>query len=351
MKVGVYYNNSDVRVEKRWMPIIDDDEFLLKVIASGICGSDVMEWYRIKKAPIILGHEVTGDIVSIGKNVKKYSLGDRVFVSHHVPCNTCEYCLSGNETTCDTLRKTNFDPGGFAEYIRIPKINVDRGTFKLPESMSYEEGTFIEPLGCVVRCLRKANFNPGNDVLVLGSGISGLLNIQLSKALGAAKIFATDVNDYRIDAAKKFGADYVFNANEDITTKIKEFNNGKLVDKVIICTGAKSAIEQAFNCADRGSYIVFYAPPKPEDITNVNFNKLWKDEVTLVTTYGASPKDMHQSMELINSKRINVSDMVTHRLNLEEIALGFKLTAEAKESIKVIIQPHFPYKLDELQVF
>ncbi len=340
MEVGVYYNNLDVRVEEREKPKINDNEFLLKVISSGICGSDVMEWYRIKKAPIILGHEVTGYIAEIGKDVKKYSLYDRVFVSHHVPCNTCDYCLNGNETTCDTLRKTNFDPGGFSEYIRVPEINVDRGTFKLPDSMLYDEGTFIEPLGCVIRGLRKANFKHGESVLVLGSGIAGLLNIQLTKALGAEKIFATDINEYRIEAAKKFGADYVFNAaDSDLVSKVKYFNHGKSVDKVIVCTGAQSAIKQALDSIDRGGYVIFYAPPKPEDTTEINFNKLWKDEITLTTTYGASPADMLQSLKLIESKRVNVLDMITHRLSLDDIALGFKLTAEAKESIKVIINP------------
>ena len=146
MKVAVYYNNNDVRLEERPVPQIQEGELLIKVIASGICGSDVMEWYRIKKAPLILGHEIAGDIVEVGKGIDKYKRGDRVFVSHHVPCNTCHYCLTGHTSACDTLRTTNFEPGGFAEYTRVPKINVDRGTFILPQEISYEEGTFIEPL-------------------------------------------------------------------------------------------------------------------------------------------------------------------------------------------------------------
>src|SRR3989304_8070506 len=133
MRVSVYYNNNDVRLEERPVPKIRDGELLIKVIASGICGSDVMEWYRIKKAPLVLGHEIAGDIVEVGKGIDKYKKGDRVFVSHHVSCNTCHYCLIGHTSACDTLRTTNFEPGGFAEYIRVPMINVDRGSFVAPE--------------------------------------------------------------------------------------------------------------------------------------------------------------------------------------------------------------------------
>jgi L-iditol 2-dehydrogenase len=127
MRVAMYYNNKDVRLEEMPTPQVGPGEVLLKSLACGICGSDVMEWYRIHKAPLVLGHEATGEIVETGEDVKRFKKGDRVFVSHHVPCNTCHYCLNGNHTVCDTLRSTNFDPGGFAEYVRVPEINVDRG--------------------------------------------------------------------------------------------------------------------------------------------------------------------------------------------------------------------------------
>ncbi|HMK51581.1 MAG TPA: alcohol dehydrogenase catalytic domain-containing protein, partial [Thermodesulfobacteriota bacterium] len=156
MRVAMYYNNSDVRLEEIPTPRIGPGELLVKVLASGICGSDVMEWYRIKKAPRVLGHEIAGEIVEVAEGLDRYKIGDRVFVSHHVPCNTCQYCLNGFHTLCDTLRTTNFDPGGFAEYIRIPRINVDRGVFILPDEISFEDGVFIEPLACVLRGQRLA---------------------------------------------------------------------------------------------------------------------------------------------------------------------------------------------------
>ncbi len=155
-------------------PKIGEDEALLKVMASGICGSDVIEWYRMPKAPIVLGHEATGVIDKVGSKVTSLKVGDRVFVSHHVPCNQCRYCKRGHHTACHTLHTTNYYPGGFAQYIRVPKINVDVGIYKLPDDMSFEEGTFIEPLACVSRGQRLAGLQKDDTLLIIGSGISGI---------------------------------------------------------------------------------------------------------------------------------------------------------------------------------
>ncbi len=340
MRVAMYYNNKDVRIEEMPKPKIGPDELLIKTMACGICGSDVMEWYRIKKAPRVLGHEMSGEIVEIGKNVKDFKVGDRVFVSHHVPCNECRYCLNGHHTICRTLHTTNFDPGGFSEFIRVPKINVELGTFLLPDEMSFEEGTFIEPLGCVIRGRRRADLKKGNTVVVLGSGLSGLLHIQLARVLGAEKIIATDINEYRMKAAKKFGADEVINAKEDVSARVREVNEGRLADRVIVCTGAVSAIEQALKSVDGGGTILFFAPTDSGVEIPLPFNEFWMSQATLTTTYAAAPVDIEEAIEFIQSRKINVKDMITHRLSLEEIGKGFQLVAEANESIKVIVEPH-----------
>ena len=342
MRVAMYYNNQDVRLEELPTPRIGPGEMLVKVLASGICGSDVMEWYRIKKAPLVLGHEIGGEIVETGEGVERYKIGDRVFVSHHIPCNTCRYCLSGHHTVCETLHTTNYDPGGFAEYIRIPQLNVDRGVFLLPDQISFEEGTFIEPLGCVVRGQRMARLKPGQSVLILGSGISGLLHLLLARALGAGRVMATDVNDYRLKAAKEFGADAVIHAKEDVPAHLREVNESRLADLVIVCTGALSAFTQALQSVDRGGTVLFFATTDPGVDLPVPVNEFWRNGITLLPSYGASPLDCTQAIELIRTGRVPVRQMITHRLSLEETALGFKLVAEAKESIKVIIKPHRP---------
>ncbi len=340
MRVAMYYNNRDVRIEEMQTPQIGPGELLVKVRASGICGSDVMEWYRIKRAPLVLGHEIAGEIVATGEGVQRFKVGDRVTVAHHVPCNTCHYCLNGNYSVCDTLRTTNFYPGGFSEYIRIPQINVDRGTFILPGEVSYEEGTFAEPLACTLLGQKKANFRPGQSILVIGSGISGLLHIQLAHALGAGRIFAADITEYRLKMAKQCGADMAINAREDVPDCIRKSNNGRLADLVIVCTGAPSAIQQAFNSVDRAGMVLFFAPTEPDSITPMNLWDLWRNCNSIVTSYAGPPDDTATAIELIRAGRVNVRALITHRLPLSETAFGFKLVTEAKESIKVIIEPH-----------
>ena len=339
MRVAVYHSNEDVRLEDRPKPEIGQGELLVKVMACGICGSDAMEWYRIKKAPLVLGHEATGVISEVGEGIERYKVGDRVFVSHHVPCNTCRYCLDGQHTVCETLRTTNFDPGGFAEYIRVPKINVEYGTYLLPEEISFEEGTFIEPLACVVRGQRVADIKPNHTVLVIGSGIAGSLHIKLASAKGVQRIIAADVNEYRLGAAKGFGADAVIDARGDIPTKLLQLNEDRLADRVIVCTGAASAIDQALRCVDRGGTILFFAPTDPEVKVQLPFNEIWFKCASITTSYAAAPVDIKKATELISTRKVNVSDMITHRLGLAETGLGFRLVAEAKESLKVIIEP------------
>ena len=340
MRVATYYNNRDVRLEEIPTPRIGPGELLVKVMASGICGSDVMEWYRIKKAPRVLGHEITGEIVEVGNSVDRYHIGDRVFVSHHVPCNTCHYCLNGHHTVCDTLRGTHFDPGGFSEYIRVPRINVDRGVFVLPDEVSFEDGVFIEPLACVLRGQRLARLKPGQSVFVIGSGISGLLHIALARASGTGRIIASDINEYRLKAAKRFGAEEAIDAKEVSPSRIRQINHDKLFDLVIVCAGTISAYIQALQSVDRGGTVLCFAPLEPGLNFVFPFFDFWNDGITLLPTYGGAPLDIMEAIEIIRSRRLPVQEMITHRLLLAETGIGFKVVAEAKESIKVIIEPH-----------
>lgn len=344
MRVGMYYGNNDVRVEDKPKPKIGPGELLVKVMASGICGTDVVEWYRRNRVPLVLGHEIAGEIVETGKGAKGYKTGDRISASHHVPCGECHYCLTGHHSACETLRKTSFDPGGFAEFLRIPAINVEKdGVYKLPASVSYEEATFVEPLACVVRGQRMSWQKPGKGqtVVIIGSGISGLLHIQLAKARSFGKIIATDINDYRLKEALKFGADHVINAKEDVPQKVRELNNGCPADFVILCAGTRTAIEQAIKSLDRGGVILVFASADEGFNLSLPMNDFfWRSERSMISSYAANPDEHREALKLIKSKKINVKDMITHRFGLAEIQKGFKLVSDAKESIKVIIEPN-----------
>lgn len=340
MRVAMYYSNTDIRIEEKPMPAIGPGEVLMRVEASGVCGSDVMEWYRRHKVPLVLGHEVSGTIVEVGEGVTKYKKGDRVCAAHHVPCYTCNYCLKGHQTTCDTLRKTNFDPGGFAEYLRLPAINVDRGVFLLPDEVSFEDATFIEPLACALRGQKRVGLEPGDTVLIIGSGISGLLHIQLARALGAGRIIATDINEFRKEAAARVGADLVLDAKDDIPAKVREANQGRPADVVILCAGAVSAIQAGLASVDRGGTVLFFAPTDEGVTIPLSINDLfWRNDITLTTTYAGDTADHVTALELIRARRVNVADLITHRLGLAEIQEGFRHVIEGTGSIKVIIDP------------
>jgi len=341
MRTAMYYNNRDVRLEEVPTPTIGPGELLVKIMASGICGSDVMEWYRLHKAPLILGHEIAGEVVEVGAGVKGFGLGDRVVATHHVPCFTCHYCRRGHETVCETLLSgTHFDPGGFCEYVRLPAINVQRGTWKIPGSLDYDSATFVEPLACILRGQRTARLAPGDSVLVLGSGLAGLLHVSLARATGAGLIGASDMSSFRLAAAERFGAGATFTANMDVPTLFKEKNEGRGADLVIVCTSAKPAFEQAFTAVAKGGTILFFAPTLAGVELPISINEIfWRRDVTFATTYAGSPADCATALELIAHGRVPVAEMISHRLGLAEAGLGFKLTAEAEESLKVILRP------------
>lgn len=339
MRVAVYHSNDDIRIEERPEPRIGPGEMLVRVHAAGVCGTDVLEWYRMPKAPLVLGHEIAGEVMGIGDGVDGFTVGDRVTATHHVPCRECWYCRSGHATMCEMLRRTHFDPGGFSECLRLGREHVERGTLKLPSGLSFEEGSFTEPLGCAVRGQNLARVGPGATVVVLGSGTAGLLHIQLARARGARIVLATDVQDYRLAAARRFGADEVVDAREDLAARIKKVNDGRLADLVILCAGSPAALAQAFSSVDRGGTILLFAPLPPGSRPEVPLTELWWETVTITSSYAAAPEDLAEALELLGSGKVRVRDMVTDRVPLAETARGFKKVVEAGASLKVVVEP------------
>ena len=342
MRAAMYYSNNDLRITEMPVPEIGDGEILMKVIASGICGSDVMEWYRRDKVPLVLGHEVAGDVVRVGKGAANFRVGDRIASTHHVPCNTCHYCLNDHHTACVILQKgTYFEPGGFAEYLRIPAINVDRGTFHIPEGVTYEEASFMEPLACVVRGQKGASVSPGQTVLVVGAGIAGLIHVGLARAQGAGVIIAADTIPARLETAKKMGADFSIQADENMYGKIREKNEGRLADLVIICHG--EFIQYGIKAVEKGGKVLIFASAPEGAAIPVSVNEIfWRTEVTLLSTYAGSPADCLQALKIIRMKTIPLQNLITHRLKLDDIQKGFQAVESPikHNSIKVIVEPN-----------
>jgi L-iditol 2-dehydrogenase len=309
---------------------------LIKVISCGICGSDIVEWYRLPRAPLVQGHEIGADIMAVGGLVKRYKPGDRVFIAPKIPCGTCFYCLNGHYPQCTEIKERL--PGGFAEYILVPEIFIENGTYLLPERITYDQSTFIEPLACVVRAQRLAGIQRGDSVLVIGCGMSGLLHVKLAKAKGC-KVIAVDINIKKLEIAASIGADVVIDSGDDVVAQVIA-ENGKKTDVVLLCAAADEALEQAWKCADKGGRIVLFAVPGPDKNIVVPVNDFWMKEITILTSYYCGPPDIVEAMKLIESGNITVDDLITHRLPLADIAFGFQLVSDGRESIKVIIKPH-----------
>lgn len=337
MKVAVYYNNNDIRIEERKIPSISDNEILVKMCACGICGTDIMEWYRLRKPPRVLGHEMTGVVEAIGLKIKKFRKSDRVFVSHHVPCYKCHYCVKGNFTACELFHTGNFDPGGFAEFVRIPEENVKHGTFILPENITFEEGAMIEPLGCVIAGQKRVGLKKDQTVFIIGCGVSGLLHIQLAK-IKKAKIIAMDINKFKLDKALEFGAHHIIDAKSYSIDVLKSINDGKLADIVIVCAAAQQAVDNALLSIDRRGTILFFAIPQNDII--IPSLSFWRDEIILTFSYGASPDDLKEAIEFISSGKINAKKMITHTVQLSNIQQGFQIASESSNSLKVVVVPN-----------
>ena len=336
MKVSYWYNNQDIRIEEAPTPTPGPKEMLVKVISCGICGSDVVEWYRLPRAPLVQGHEIGAEVVAIGSSVRKYKVGDRVFIPPKIPCGRCFYCVNGHYPQCTEIKERL--PGGFAEYILVPEIFVENGTYLLPENIRYDQSTFIEPLACVVRAQRLAGMKTGDSVLVIGCGMSGLLHLKLAKTKGC-KVIAADINKKKLEIAASMGADVIIDSRDGVVARLIA-ENGKKADVILLCTAADLALEQAWKCVDKGGVVVLFAVPEPDKKVVVPVNDFWTKEMRILTSYYCGPPDITEAMKLIESGNIVVDDLITHRLPLADIAYGFQLVSDGRESIKVIIEPH-----------
>jgi L-iditol 2-dehydrogenase len=336
MKVAKWYNNQDIRIEDIPTPRPGPDEMLVKVMACGICGSDIVEWYRLPRAPLVPGHEIGAEVVEVGQTVKKFKPGDRVFIAPKVPCMQCDYCKNGHYPVCTHIKERL--PGGFAEYVLVPSSLIDNGAYHLPEKISHDQGTFFEPLACVVRAQRLAGLQEGQTVMIFGCGMSGLLHIKLAKAK-KCRVIATDVNARRLELAAGLDADLTLNAAEIAGEETSAAQIGK-ADVVMLCTSALSAVDQAWKYVDKGGVIVFFAVPGPDKQIILPINEFWTKEIQIITSYYCGPPDIVDAIDLIESETIQVNDMITHRFPLKDITRGFQLVLDGKESIKVIIYPN-----------
>lgn len=338
MKTAMYYGPHDVRIEETPVPKIGEDEALVEMKACGVCGSDLMDWYLSSKAPLVLGHEPAGTIAKKGDKVAGFEVGDRVFVHHHVACLKCHYCLRGDYTLCEQFHETNIKPGGFSEYFRVPAPNLKLDTLKIPDAMPYEEATLIEPIGCCIRAIKKCDLQAGDTVAVIGAGATGLIHLALSKLFGASKTFVSDLFEYRLDAARRFGADVAVNPEDEDFVKIANAETeDRGVDVAIVTAPSLQAYTTAMSICRKGGKLCVFAPTTPGKYLQVSPKELFFNELKIIPSYSTSHLETKEALEMMTFGELNVKDLITHRFKLAETAKAFKTASESNESLKVIV--------------
>lgn len=340
MKAAFVKDSSRVVVEDVEKPILGTGDVLVKMHACGICGSDLEKVFGKYSQPSTrLGHEPSGTIEKVGENVTDFKKGDRVFVHHHVPCYSCHFCLHGNETMCKKYSETNLSPCGLAEEFIVPQWNVNHGgILKIPDSMSFEEAAMIEPLACCIRAWDKFSFQKGDSTAIFGVGATGMMHVMLSIVHEFDKIFCIDLNEFRLEFAKKFNiTDAIKSSVPDVKQKILDQTDNRGVDVAIVATGSLQALSSAIDLVRKGGTVVMFGVPSKDAMINLNMSIIYSKEITMISSYAASDSDTKAALELIESSKIDVKKLITHRYNIKDSPKAFEHAHHGVDSMKIII--------------
>ena len=340
MKAIIYHAHDDIRLENRPVPDIDDDELLLRVHGCGLCGSDILKIVQKATPPVKLGHELTGTIVRRGQHVTDFEVGQRVVVAHHVPCGTCHYCRHQNYSMCSAFKASNLDPCGFAEYIRVPAEHTRHTTLALPDTLSDEEASFVEPLACCVRAVQRTPLLPGDSVVVVGLGSVGLLMLQAVKALGggqpgAVKVYGVDVLPERLILARQLGADDAFLAPADeqgLHEMLDAVTDRRGADGAILTVPGMRPFLQAIAATRKGGTLNIFAAHS--GVAPLDLEAIYTQELTITSTYSSSPRELRIALDLLTRGSVHVDQLISHRLPLERFAEGVALMRE-RAALKV----------------
>ena len=320
-------------------PEIGPGEALLRVRASGICGSDLLDWYVRRKAGSILGHEVAGELVAVAPDVRSFEAGDRVVPHHHAPCLACEDCAAGRYVHCAQWRASRLDPGGMAELVRIPAGNLARDTLRIPDDLTEEEASLTEPLATVVKAFRRGRFAAGRSILCVGLGPAGQLALRLARARGAGRAAGADRVASRLSAAGGSGAEDTIDVDrEGLASGARRLTGGRGFDFVFVGPGRAEVIREAAEAVAPGGTLLLFTMAPPGESWEAPLHDLYFREITVVPSYSCGPDDTREALELLASRRVRVADLVTHRFALEEAAAAFARARDPEGSMKVVFR-------------
>ncbi len=340
MKTAYVKEPSIISIEETKKLDLGSGDILVQMYACGICGSDLEKVFgQYGKPSMKLGHEPAGIILDIGSSVKEFKKGDRVFTHHHVSCYACHHCKHGNETMCKKYSETNLSPCGLSEEYIVPEWNVFHGgVLKLPDSMSFEEAAMIEPLACCVRSWRKFNYQEGDSAAIFGVGPTGIMHVMLAQSKKFSDIFCFDVNDFRLDFAKKFKVSETINSKtEKRLERIFDQTNGRGVDIAIVATSSLKALEDAIEIVRKGGTILMFGVPSKGAKMDLDISKIYSKEITLVTSYAASDKDTKEALQLIETLEIDVKQLVTHTYRISDSQKAFDHARSGENAMKIVI--------------
>jgi L-iditol 2-dehydrogenase len=340
MKTASVREPSVISINEIENPTLSSGDILVQMHACGICGSDLEKVFGEYGQPSMrLGHEPAGIIIDVSSDVTEFKKGDRVFTHHHVPCYSCHLCKHGNETMCSKYYETNLSPCGLSEEYVVPKWNVDHGgVLKIPDSMSFEEAAMIEPLACCVRAWTKYSYQEGDSVAIFGVGPTGMMHVMLAKSKKFSKIFCFDVNDFRLEFAKKFNiTDSINSLDENRKQIILDHTEGKGVDVAIVATSSLKALEDAIDVVRKGGAVMMFGVPSKDAKIVLNMSKIYSKEITLVTSYAASDNDTKEALRLIESSEIDVKQLVTHTYPIQDSQKAFDHARSGDNAMKIII--------------
>jgi L-iditol 2-dehydrogenase len=345
MRAGVYRGKDRVVVETVPIPQIGEGEVLFRVAACGICGTDIKKiHYGFVPPPQILGHELAGTVVSVGPGVTRFKPGDRVVSFHHIPCSKCFYCEKKLFSQCSTFKRTGltagFDPngGGFAEYVRAMPWVVERGMISVPDNVSFEEATFVEPVNTCLRAVRKARVAAGETVLIIGQGPIGMLLMLLAKYEGA-KVFASDPMPNRRAASKRFGATECFDPKAvNLRDEMLRRTENRGADLVLLAAPHPSLVGEALSILRPGGRVLLFAHNDPVLRLEFAASAVGIEEKEILGAYSASVDDQAESAEIVFGKQLPLRELISHRFPLERIAEAIALAAQPTENtLKVVI--------------